>query len=756
MKKIVLLILGIFTGYAMIHAQAPGFLNYQGVARNAVGNIISNKTISLRLTIHDGTATGPAVYSETRTITTNAFGLFNVQIGSPGASAQTGSITSLPWLTGNKFIQVEIDPNGGSSSFMNVGTTQLASVPFSLYTNQSGDIVLPFTKSQGENGSLFRLTNTGNNAGSSAFEGVSQSSSTNAFAIKGTAPIGIGVYGASTTGVGLYGQSVSGKALRTQGALQFSGIGEALNKVLATDINGNATWQNAASVGIVSGSGTLNYVPRWTPDGTAISNSQIFDNGTNMSIAGPINPVYKLNMSGRLRVAASADDSAIAVFENTSGGVNSDGIVIKLGRTHGAWNGSSYANVTNPITQGAETQVNQIRNWIYGVEDFEWSQLINLMPSQYLTGTVCNLTNLITTKLNDALNLPLRIGPYSTPSVHIWDQTTIFGGIDLGAFGSIPALRIPALTIPSVAVIPNQITVMPRLPELSCAGLPTLALPTFVFTDVNNSLSNKNEFISFVDKDNRQLGAIKATSIQDFSYNYFDGQKLLDLAAEFIGIDIVDDFMSIISGVSEMVGAYNSIGVEYTSGHGDYAEWLERADPKEEISYGDIVAVKAGRITKNLAGAEQIMAVSKNPIVLGNMPDKSRIASGNNIAFMGQIPVKVMGPVRAGDYIVAKSEVSGYGIAVHPKDMTIEDFKLSVGRSWDTNEKTGPKMVNTVVGVHNNDFLNIVGSLQQRADNLQHRADNSEQRLKTIETMLNINSAASGTTPVPAAKKAFK
>jgi hypothetical protein len=755
MKRIVLLILGIFTGYAMIHAQAPGFLNYQGVARNAVGNVISNKTISLRLTIHDGTATGPSVYSETRTVTTNPFGLFNVQIGSSGAIAQTGNISTVAWLTGNKFIQVEIDPNGGTA-FLNVGTTQLASVPFSLYTNQSGDIVLPFTKSQGDNGYLFRLTNTGNGANSSALEAISQSSSTNSYAIKGTAPFGTGVYGLSTTGIGLYGQSTTGKALRTQGAIQFSGIGESLNRVLATDASGNATWQNAAAVGIVSGSGTLNYVPRWTPDGTAVGNSQIFDDGTSMSIAGAINPDYKLNMSGRLRVAASASDSAIAVFENTSGGVNSDGIVIKLGRTHGAWNGSSYANVTNPITQGAETQVNQIRNWIYGVEDFEWTQLINLMPSQYLTGTVCNLTNLITTKLNDALNLPLRIGPYATPSIHIWDKTTIFGGMDLGLLGSIPALEIPALTIPSVNVIPNPITVMPRLPELNCTGLPTLALPTFVFTDVNNSLSNKNEFISFVDKDNRQLGAIKATSIQDFSYNYFDGQKLLDLAAEFIGIDIVDDFMSIISGVSEMVGAYNSIGVEYTSGHGDYAEWLERSNPDEAISYGDIVGVKGGKITKDLTNAEQIMAVSKNPIVLGNMPDKSRTGLGNNVAFMGQIPVKVMGAVRAGDYIVAKGDVKGYGIAVNPKDMTVEDFKRIVGRSWDTNEKTGPKMVNTVVGVHNNDFLNIVGTLQQRAETLQQRADNSEQRLKNIETLLNINNTAPVQNQAQPAKKAFK
>ena len=258
-------------------------------------------------------------------------------------------------------------------------------------------------------------------------------------------------------------------------------------------------------------------------------------------------------------------------------------------------------------------------------------------------------------------------------------------------------------------------------------------------------MKKTNEFVSFVDKDNRKLGAIRAQSIQDFSYDYFDGQKMLDLAAEFIGIDIVDDFMSIVSGISEMVTDYNNIGVEYSSGNGDYAEWLERIDPKEEISYGDIVAVKGGKITKDLKEAQQIMAVSKQPIVLGNVPDATKTELGNNIAFMGQIPVKVMGPVMSGDYIVAKSDIPGYGIAVHPKDMQIDDFKLAVGRSWDTNKKEGPKMVNTVVGVHNHDFLNIISGLQQKASQ-------TDDRLKAIESVLNIKTTA---TKEPV-KKAFK
>jgi trimeric autotransporter adhesin len=125
-----LLLLISITGTVM--AQAPAVINYQGIARNPAGNAIPFKNIKLRLSIHDGTATGTIVYSETRALTTNAFGLFTVGIGSPGAESSTGTIAGTNWGSGNKFLQVEIDPAGGAS-FTNMGTSQLLSVPYALF-----------------------------------------------------------------------------------------------------------------------------------------------------------------------------------------------------------------------------------------------------------------------------------------------------------------------------------------------------------------------------------------------------------------------------------------------------------------------------------------------------------------------------------------------------------------------------------------------------------------------------------------------
>ncbi|MFL2991815.1 MAG: hypothetical protein ACJZZ7_08210 [Cytophagales bacterium] len=117
--------------------------------------------------------------------------------------------------------------------------------------------------------------------------------------------------------------------------------------------------------------------------------------------------------------------------------------------------------------------------------------------------------------------------------------------------------------------------------------------------------------------------------------------------------------------------------------------------------------VKGAKITKDLKDLEQVMVVSHKPIVLGNIPEEGKTHLGNNVAFMGQVPVKVIGPVSSGDYIVAHGEISGYGKAINPKEMISEKFRFAVGRSWDTNLNDGPKLVNTVIGVHNGDWVNI-------------------------------------------------
>lgn len=113
----------------LLAAQAPSRFSYQAIIRDGGGIVQTNEAITLGLELHQTTATGPTVYEETHAETTNAFGLVNVQVG--GGAVVSGSITTIDWSDGPYFIEVKVDG-------VSMGTTQLLSVPYALYAEESG------------------------------------------------------------------------------------------------------------------------------------------------------------------------------------------------------------------------------------------------------------------------------------------------------------------------------------------------------------------------------------------------------------------------------------------------------------------------------------------------------------------------------------------------------------------------------------------------------------------------------------------
>jgi hypothetical protein len=138
MKTILSLLLSLFASM-ILYAQSPALINYQGIARNTVGNVLPNKSITLKLSVRDIHPTGAVIYSETRAIKTNPFGMFMIAIGSNGATNVQGSLSEINWKDGDKYLQVQIDPNGGWN-YLEMGTTQLLSVPYALYANSASPI----------------------------------------------------------------------------------------------------------------------------------------------------------------------------------------------------------------------------------------------------------------------------------------------------------------------------------------------------------------------------------------------------------------------------------------------------------------------------------------------------------------------------------------------------------------------------------------------------------------------------------------
>ncbi len=129
MKKIFLSVSVLIIAMVSVFAQSQKF-NYQGIARSGEGEPLANTALSLRITLIDSIVNGTNLYAETHNTTTNKFGLYNIAIGS--GIVVSGDMTAIDWGTNDKFVKVEIDPNGGSN-FTDLGTTELNSVPYAMY-----------------------------------------------------------------------------------------------------------------------------------------------------------------------------------------------------------------------------------------------------------------------------------------------------------------------------------------------------------------------------------------------------------------------------------------------------------------------------------------------------------------------------------------------------------------------------------------------------------------------------------------------
>ena len=116
------------------YSQVPQGVSFQSVAFDTGGNPVMNGNVGVKVSILDNSISGNVVYSETHTKLTNAQGLFNLNIGQ--GTATSGTFSSINWGTNSKFLKVEIDPAGGIN-YINVGTNQLMSVPYSLYSKES-------------------------------------------------------------------------------------------------------------------------------------------------------------------------------------------------------------------------------------------------------------------------------------------------------------------------------------------------------------------------------------------------------------------------------------------------------------------------------------------------------------------------------------------------------------------------------------------------------------------------------------------
>jgi len=107
---------------ASLFGQVPSGFKYQAVLRDASGNVRVTTNVSIDVAILLGSAIGTQIFVETHLVTTNEFGLVNMEIGSKNPTG----FNEIDWSAGPYFIKINVDN-------IEMGTSQLLSVPYALY-----------------------------------------------------------------------------------------------------------------------------------------------------------------------------------------------------------------------------------------------------------------------------------------------------------------------------------------------------------------------------------------------------------------------------------------------------------------------------------------------------------------------------------------------------------------------------------------------------------------------------------------------
>ncbi len=130
----------------------------------------------------------------------------------------------------------------------------------------------------------------------------------------------------------------------------------------------------------------------------------------------------------------------------------------------------------------------------------------------------------------------------------------------------------------------------------------------------------------------------------------------------------------------------------------DFAEYLPKLEASDPLEPGDVVGLSAGRVSRQTRTADRAMVVSTRPIVAAGRPEPDEVSRHALVAFLGQVPVKVRGPVAAGDLLVP----SGFedGTAVATRELSAYQARLVIGRALeDSQGELEVESVKTLVGL---------------------------------------------------------
>lgn len=778
MKKLYLTFLFFLCFLPFAFAQnIPYGMKYQAVARDLSGKILAEKEISLRISLVSHHTDQVAHYTEVHKITTNQFGLFSIVVGE--GTVEKGLFTEIPWSTEDIWMQVDIK-TAKSAEFLTISSSKLLAVPYAFHAGTANQLTNQNTVDGGktpgvpaQNWSLFgnsnvdpttdflgatnyadlvmitnnldrlRITKDGDiniannlNVGNDVYIGNDLIVEKDVLLNKG---------GGATTNKGPFTVSETSPTTLT-GTLHVNGatdLDNTLNVDGATDLNSSLNVNNASPTTLT---GTLH-----TIGATDLDNTLNVDGATDLNGTLDVNNGSATNLSGTLHTVGATDlDNTLNVDGATD--LNSTLIV----------DGTTNLNSSLTVNNAAPTNLSGILH-VTGATDLD--NTLNVDGASNLNST---LHVAGATDLDNNLNVDGTTDLNSTLSVDgATDLNSTLNTDGAATMGS-------SLTVAGATTLNNSLAANGQVTINAAVGSGDSNYDAYPLrvqgSDQGMAIklnvgtpNNDNNFITFFNGSGNAVGRIEGETSGEATTDpeyIFDNSILAAEEAKAIANQIAAAIPVVVAGVGASAGpcgaciamaaadlilatanlvAYNvfaleNLGVTYQSGSADYAEWLERSNPAEKIAPADIVAVNGGKISKYTTGAQQFMVISTKPAVLGNMPPAGQESAYEKVAFMGQIPVKVRGIVFTGDYILPSGLNDGTGIAVSPKEIKADQYKLIVGVAWSESLIEGTvSRVNMAIGLNTNDLANLALEQENKIRLLESKFASLEARLIALE-----------------------
>ncbi|MBF9141302.1 autotransporter outer membrane beta-barrel domain-containing protein [Hymenobacter properus] len=764
----------------------PYGMRYQAVARDAAGQVLSNKEITLRISLVSNYTDQVAHYTETHKVTTSQLGLFTLVVGE--GKVEKGKFKDIPWSTEDIWMQVEIK-TGASANFITISSSKLLAVPYAFHAGTASELVGPAKAGKATGGSGAANGNTpgvpsqvwslfGNSSVNSLTDFLGSTNyadlvmiTNNLERLRITKDGDINIQNTLNVGNNVnIGNDLHVGRDATIDRNQLVKNDLTVDKNTTLNAKGGATVNNGPLT-VANASPTVLTGTLSVDRATQLKNTLTVEGATDLNNALRVNNASPTTLSGTLRtVGATQLDNTLTVAGTTD--LNSALRVNNASPTtlSGTLRAVGATQLDNTLTVTGASALNNTLA-VAGATDLNSALRVNNASPTTLSGTLhtvgaTQLDNTLTVTGASALNSTLAVTGASTLN----NTLTVAGATRLnstlnttGAANLNSTLVVGgATTLNNTLSAKGQVTIDANVSggdgNYAAYPLRVQGSDQGVAIKVNGGRNGSKDFVTFFDNDgvqgriegqttselnsdpeyiydNSMLAANEAIAIAE------EGMALADVAAALasttpcVGLGVCETVpipsliaASVANAViatanlaiaSAEIVTYNTfrqtqIGVTYQSGAGDYAEWLPKASAVEQFHFGDVVGVKGGVISKVTAGAEKVMVISERPIVLGNMPEAGKEANYEKVAFMGQVPVKVIGRVQPGDYVLASGGGNGFGVAKRPGAMEAADYKRIVGIAWSASDREGVNHVNVAVGLNTNDIAQLVQSQESK------------------------------------------